>query len=1044
MRSEIYSSLVLAVACNLDADEAYEMLQNSYIDGFTRHYEELQRRGGEVPNALDALIIYTMKELPIESGLNESILYKLKSKRADIVHTFINENKASMITRLASRACILSEIRQYLKVENKQPEVYPLIESNRAQSVFVWFLRGFKENSARAYAFTGNFKAFVMHCFKNYFYIPNKRDIWNLLKEGDYARRDLEQNVVSERVLTTTRTDDLRIHDILIHISETNDKFFSHSGQSKETYGVQYDIYYLLLCYLCERRIKRINEALGSNTLVFDDPLDRKACKLGVEMNKGIAAKIANAKEMVPVIFEYVRAGKLNVSNIADLRKTSFRLGKRVRESKICVWNDVQGGAETSYYLDIPYSMKNYSTFDTILKGVASAYTLMIELDARGIDLIESYDASLFQDENIIRYMDYLSSVPYIPLMRELQSKPVDRSSYTKELLEFPEMLDVYAGSAGNNETHIRENRFYALTHGFISNPRIKQTSALTTLYDNLATVATGFSAIPRSREEFLYELQLVKSAKVVEHQLSSWIALPSSDVVEGKYNKLRFNSFITNDLETAQKYLAEPIIDKEGVPLLLPTNWSVGFADYEGFNFANMPSVYLPLQRRFAFYADADGKKTDTPEYHTLASIQAIIDKHTYMGVCSAPYSPVYGHIVPQTIFERWMPLMFNAMKFPVTLGFSNILEKDVQDRFGNLRASDTYKKYVSLYHKNIGECSKLQHTFVDILKTMFVECVVRSEDYRYSTGERTLALELLHSMANGVFKTESLEWFIDTVAAVRNSDVIQWSAIPGKAPTYRPLDTWLVSILKDCQAGKQGNYKDYFFYPVIKNCNTIGEAFVALYNFLYTRLDFLMLLRDSFSLLLETNPLEASALICELNYNFKVIPKLTSYKVADFDYGVKMEHQSYTAVQQDIWSMRVASYDMFSTLIDSLANLVRTSEQRLSTIASCDIAVVPASKTRFTRLADFFATIPKIRNVPVLDELRQIASVDSAGFLVLNGSYFKGRSNNSEFYVHSSGHMAVDGPGGLEYAYYDVHKESDLRMYCAAIQNGLDRDGK
>lgn len=1034
MRNDVYRLMVLAVACSLSCDEAYEILNQGFIDDFSKFYDGIPD-GEAKPSVLDAMISFTMRELPIRTNVSGSVVYQLRSRRSNIVSTFIKSDISSMITQLASREIVLEMIRGFLRHENTMSSMYSKINSSRIQGVFTQFLDIFENNCAHAFQFEGSFKDFVMNCFIQFFYKGRKQDIWAYIRETDTARREVEMNVVQEKILKISKTDDLAIHDLLINISLVNDMLFRHSGQSDDARGVQYDIYYLILCELCRKRVDEINEKLGEPLLEFIDPYDRKENRIGIPPNKGIAAKINNARELIPRVFYYVRTGRLNTANLTDLRDQCFKLGKHDREGRNCVWEDVVDGGETSRYLDTRMAASNYQVFDQILKGVVSVNTLMTEIESRGQYLIDSYEPALFRDKEIIRYMDYLSSVPFINLIRTLQEEPMDYNRCGSDLLEFEHMVDEYAGSAVNNHTHIRENRYHVITHGFMRTPKLKQNSAPTTKFEVLRAIAQYLDSTPRSYRDYIRELRPFEVEKLA---FSHWVQLRAGDVVAGRYNSLYSNIFVNENKEVAEYYLlgenGQSVTDS-----LDDLSWNVGTSFYEAIDFNGVYGVFVPLQQKFFFYG-VDERMV--PFLASWGEVLQSINQSRLNGQITVTVNKLDSPLRPVNFVHELATKFASSIGFSYEVGINNLLKTDVQSRLSKMNISGPHKKYVMQYFSWLDECAQIQHSFIEVLKTIMTEVLYllyEGKDRRDMLQEFTYAKELFKGLMLGEFTTASLDWILNRIHEEEVLRTIDWTTVE---PSFRKIDC---TVLDYCfgviDTAASGVYAD--LVDLVAGASTPSQKFLTIYNFIYTKLVFLRYLRDAFSLMLDAVPVDASTLVCELGQRFNVNTKLKEFYESPVTYGVRTDSMPYEQVKQDIWHARDICLGSFRTLVSELDQYFRNCEDEIAKLIDYNIAAQSNIRSRFSEWGDAFFYLSAYPSVPELAELRKRATVDTAGFFLLNGSYFKGKNNNIEYYVHRSGRMVIEINGKFEVASFNFEDDTDCKLYRKILERGFQNFG-
>ena len=1027
LRRDIYQLLVLAIACHLPRDEAYSILNMDFIERFSTWYDNIPMSADKL-TVVDAMIKFTVLELPMIEEIGGDVKYTLSSQRSSIVDMMLNSSTAEMTTKLASRSAVSDMIRSFLAKKNIQKNMYSKLNSSRVTEVISDFLADFREHCAYAYQFVGTFQSFVMNCFINFYYKGHKRDIWATLRRADAVKRAVEQNIVEEKIIDAKKTDDVLIHDLVLNINLLNHALFYHSGQSIDAHGVCYDTYYLILCLLCEKRVSDINSALGSDIVEFIDPQDRREARLGVKANKGVAAKIENAKELIPHVFEYVRAGRLNTSDLVELRDQCFRLGKHDREGRNCPWKDVVKDGETSRYLDTMVAAANYTTFDLLVKGVVSASTLMSELESRGYFLVNSYRVDLFNDTNIVRYIDYLSSVQYIDLMRELQAEPVDYDRYGKDLLEFPGMVDEYAGSAVNNHTNIRDNRYYAITRGFLDKPRLKQATVITTRYDRLRALSRCMDSIPRSWKDYLLSMD---SNRRVQFLGSTFLDVVDRDVVEGSYTSLYTNIFIVDRPDVASYYLMGD--GTHSVKELLDRlDWRVGTSLYATVRLGGVPGLYIHMRGEFMFCAPEQMEPT-------LASLADVIKEYRASGgvLQLEGGKSILSSCLSSKIMNELSASLSKSIGFGFEVGIANLASVGVKSRIEKMSLIPMDRKYMEEYFSILDEMSLLQHSFIQVLEVITTEVVywlhTAKNDSR-KIQEYRKAAALLTGLQTGEFDSEALEWVLRNIHDIDVLTGISFDA--NSSNQYPPVDR---TVLDYCF----GSSSEFKFKSVAKICKAAdgpAERFALLYNYVNTSLEFLRYLRDAYSLAIDVTGTDASTLTCELTQRFELDKTLRDYLEANIKVGVRTSKQDYNYVRHFVWSVRDDYLQRFRTLVDELVSYIRGCEQEIAKLVEYNISARKDLSSRFEEIGQAFNMLPAYPETPQLLELKSKASMDSSGFFMLGGSYFKGRNGSIEYYVHRSGRMVMEDNDEFYTAEFNIDTSpEDMKTYQDILNSGL-----
>ncbi len=589
---------------------------------------------------LKALMVYSALELswsfyrlPYSSTIDMLIPHY-----SEIVRRFMQSSKADMITELASRRCVSDAIRMHLYRSNnrKEASVYnKLRNSNRTEVVFDMFKEHFRERSATNFQFRGSFLNYIMHTYQNHFYNSIKKpEIWRALMEEDSTKEEQETGVGAIKYVEQGgQKTDLYIRDMLQNIGMCNDRLFEHKGHMNGTdaeggdRGVIYDIVYLILCHLCQCEAEELNRHLDGFRIEFVDPLGRD--RPGRRYKKNVTAKITNAKQLVPVMFEYIRHGNFSTSRILDLRRESYKLGRSNTQGRDPVWksenNDSEGQA--SFFLDTPYGEENYKAFEVVFNGVASAYSILKAMRDNGVNLVEMYLSgrgyksktdkmaelfcALFVNDGVYRNMDYMSSLQYLPLMMQLQDESTDAFTQGQvalpgelgsgELLDTEGMVHDYAGSEQHTEAHIIEQRRHAKYHGLLDKPKLRWREKLDTPYEKKRSVTHFMTTIPYTFREFDNQrqdaderMQIGKYHQVMHAPYFTvidyykWRGQVEDgrkylfDVVEAsRYGKCLFNGIHNNSvLHSAEGYAKEHLYHKDGDHVL---DWHIGTHCFPG-----------------------------------------------------------------------------------------------------------------------------------------------------------------------------------------------------------------------------------------------------------------------------------------------------------------------------------------------------------------------------------------------------------------------------------------------------------------------------
>lgn len=1091
MKSDVIRMMTVAVAVSVPQDEvAFAMLNHDYIEGFEGFYRDtclkLKRsQRSEIPVVLGVMINYAIKELPILiPGCQALADLGSPAKLTEITGRFLTEDIASMLSSLAKRDTIRSCIKQFLHIKDKN-NMYALIESTKFEAIFTDFMKIFEESSAANFGFTGTFQDYVLHCFTHFYYPGHKREIWQNLRATDFARRESEQNITTAKILTPIRRDDLLIRNQLINISEVSDLMFNHSGQSEDARGVSYDIFYLIMNYLCEQKVTALNERLDTFKLLFVDTQDRRSNRYSsIPENKSIASKINNAKMLIPFLFEAIRKDEWSLNNLTELRAQCFELGKKDRDGKNCVWKDVQEKAETSRYFDVRGggTAHNYKAFDQIFKGVLSVHALMKAFEERGMCVVDTFDRvpTLFRDKRIPRGMDYLSSLQYVGTMLDLQDEGEHLPISSGDLLKFDDMVSEYAGSIQNNRGNIRRNRYLAISRGFDDNSKLKKKGELQSPFERLHSVADYMTAVPHGYEEYIFSwLEDNNNDLSCFPYISPMITLESGDVVAGKYSSLYNNKFFTTHAETAKYYLAGLA---QGEKALEDYSWHIGTSLYSGYSYTRVENtrsgqvekryflLYIPMEDKF-LYCPEDSEDARAPQFYCrdLSELQREINDSCFNGRCNAWVDLTYAALPPY-IFnnfikgdggvdgQRYTKALDMSMGFDTFIGIENLNMSEVTKRLDSINVYPEYRSSVDRYVRWLGELSLIQNSYIDLLQTMlsYSLYVIRAPLSSITGNDMRNGQILIESLLKSEFKENNLEWFFSKLDESLRLGVIskintRWGTTSSNGG-YQDVDLSCLNLIYG--TAKQVKDKDTLMYDLIdalSEYSTPAQRFVQLYNFVNTKLSFLRLLRDAYDLLFNVIIVDLSTLCCELNARFEVEATLVSSKdnignggLSDIKFAL-LDSLTNDDIMNFVGRARRENWQNFSILCDGILSYFKQSRQEISNLVDYDISASPSTKSRFQEFGSMFFLIgmytePLVRNV--LQDITDKCLEDDAGFLLCKNSYFKGISGKTEYYVHRTGHMLEVTGSEMKPVTFDFSKESDRRFYESIIKDGKSRN--
>lgn len=1069
--------MITSLAVSIPQDvAAYEMLQRDYVDNFNSYYEnrvlEDAKNGKGIPICLDELIVYTMSELPQSVPDCDSLSFLENiTVKTEIKRRFLTANMAKLLTDLAKRETIKSTIRKILHMSDKQNN-YAAIESSKFDRIFVNFMKMFETSCAGNYKFEGQFIAFVSHCFNSYYYVANKKDIWDLIRGVDYSRKETEMTISSKTVKPSVRKDNLQIHELITNIVAANDLIFSHSGQCDDAYGVCYDIYYMVLLHLCNKKIKDINSNLTAFQIELIDEYDRIGSKANLTVNKSIASKIINARDLIPFLFDTVLNGNWNLDNLVELRDQCFNRGKKYRDGKNCVWIDVEEKAETCRYFDRFDSSHNFSAFEILFKGVLSVYSLMMALRDRDIDLIESYPAleRIFKDKYLARYVSSIDDIKYIDLIKQLQAEPIDKSKNVGELLTFDKMVNVYAGSVYNNKKNIRNNRYEAELYGLLDNPSLKQKGLMQRPFDQLASVAFHLVAIPRSYIEY-YEVTAEMQDTPTYYGTPAMLTYQY--IVRNRYNNFTHNKFFTENQDLASYYLYDIALNTKELDDL---SWHLCTAEFPfvGLSIAvkkksqvannEFNCLYIPLTDSFMVLDLSSEISNSELELIDIVSLQTLIRNFSKNPNNTVRYGVYYDRITDRLltdVIKEDLSSNFagKSLGFDSIIGMSNLLEPNIKNIFENFKVYPKYHASVCKYFDWMGELAIVQNSLVDLMYLMYSYALVLVKaKFNASSGDMKQGKTLIESFLNYEFNADNLDWFFNVIGD--NTDVqfkklnFEWGNDQREAISFTRMDMRCLKLIYN----KDTSYWNEYKYPLvnqmlsmIENLKKPSERFVYIYNFVNICLTFIRLLRDGYSLTFNAVFAPLNTFGCELNSRFKIMESINNAKASVGEAGlqnIKYALIDSVPVEESIRFLedtRIFAWEHFQVLCEDLETYFNKCSNHISSLVDYEIVTSVETHSKFESFGELFTTLGSYTSTFVVDLLRNIrskAKVDSAGFIILKNAYLKARLGESEYYIHRTGRVVEVSRGEPKVRNFDFNHVNDRNIYRDMINNALNNN--
>lgn len=1082
MKQELIRQMTVAIAISIPQDEvAFEMLQQSFINKFELYYRDKVNQSSitqgkrSVPIILDELINYTIKELPTKVDIGAQALSRLllPERKVEISRRFLSSTMSEMLTILAGRNSIKESIRRYLHQKDIKNS-YSVIESNRFDSAYRNFLIKFQESSAANYQFNGSYIGYVVHSFTSYYYPDKDNNLWSDLNTVDFAKRESETNLTKPVVLNEGKKDDIYVRDCLINIAEANDLLFTHSGQSEDVHGVHYDIYYMILNILCEELCVKINKELAKNNCGFElkliDEQDRRETRGIYTANKGIANKISNAKMLISYIFNRVRTRDWDVNNIDELRDTCFKLGKKDRDGRNCVWKDVSFKAETSRYFDSIKSAHNYKAFNVIVKGVLSVLVIINALEERDwciVDVPQIYE-KVFKRKEFPRSLDYISAFWAVDLVDKLKAESEVLSEEFEgergELLTFDEMVHEYAGSEQNNHENIRTNRYLAYSRGFNETTRTKQSGDYQSSFEQLLSVADYLTAFPRGFDEYIFSLV---TEKRLPPRYGTPIRIEAKDIIMGKYYAFNHNIFFSQNRELAEYYLYGIANGQDNLDGL---GWNICNSLFPLLRFCkNIHSsskyeeeycIYIPMVDTF-LCCPAGGQSVEgkLPAKH-LSQLLKERNEYFFDNTWNATLAVNYVDI-PESIFSDFVKIskegnrseaLSNSLGFSSMLGVSNYTKSEIKGKTAKIPVYHEYKHSVEKYVQHLAGVSELQLSFIDLLQTMLTFGLYNTKSFSGNTSAKQGYI-LVNSLLKSEFCKDNLDWFFSQLELARVKATIKkidysFSNAQSNKVDFIDVDLSIMDILTPNEDFKceEGTIL-YELKEFLREYDNIPDRFVQTYNFLNTRLSFLRILRDAYSLAFHVVRInDLSLLGCELDSKFKLSSTLLSYKdsnmMSKFEYRFALiDSLPKQDVVDYVIDIRRSSWQHFHLLCEKLCRHFDECRQDVANLVDYDIIQSSDMRSKFQDYGSMFYTMPVYTDENVLFILKDIkpkSHIDDSGFLMCRNVYFRGYDGNNVYYVHSTGRMLAVGSTLNGPVNFDFSQADDLKRYKNIIQEG------
>ncbi len=943
--------------------------------------------------------------------------------KQEIALDYITSNKWDLLTRLLSRDVYKNVVRDILKRENKFGLVTLryINTDSRFDIIYYQFVKTFAKDSVGSFS-DGHFGGYIAHAFQQYFLKEHKKDIWYTLREIDIARKetDMKQSLTNVELMVTDSSD-FYINDLLKNIYQANVALFKHNGHTLNT--IVYDIFHLCVNHRINSYLASINNKLQTFHIELIDTgrpqltIDEKTGKVIEERIKGASSKIGNGLKMIPILYDYVKEKKLNMNAIGDLREYAFTLGKDAVSDSNCIWKLEPVARATEKRIDNSEGIRNYKNFEIILKGIISVYSMINGLESRGISPVSIYDEDLFKNIEVIRYMDYLSSIKYKDLMLELQNS--NKSENTCKVLDnFQDAVHNRAGSSENNRSDNQERRAKALLNGLLVEPPLKKKKIYSD-YDNLYHVYLQLSALPRTLD--LFKFIQIETGSLSQSDIDMVLNLNnvppkyigSSYMRSNRYNKvLQSKPYLTDEYITAY----QPINLQYTIPFLSPTEEKQLHLIYN--------NEIIPLDK----------------ETNSFIVRESIFNKDDVIQLYNTSDECDF-QLVEKPILEEVVIPMFDLR---LQLSNSNSAEhiRELNKAIKYKYSKDACMKFNLHYI----ELSKIQEDFIFFMNILKDFYSIACQYPEFSN----LCKEFVNELRNKEFKEEVLEQFI--LNSISNYFKIDLSILTFDAlqqifsenenlnvfiklllvslfnKDLNSIDVELDTILNISDANDTALYKEFIHSITWNDINSSSKVFVLFFNYINSKLKFFTAIRDIYDILFLVVS-EIKTLTTELSTRYgleAILPNM----VSDIPDGIALDTLEDIVVIEFIKEIYKSSMDTHNFIIKLFTRYIHGCTHAFEHILDYNAIGRVIAKDEFRHWGDVFNLTKKETNIPLLDKLRELYSLDDSGFFMRNSEYFKGisKDGHTKYFIHYTGKLLVQNSDGTYSSVHSLNLEKEL----------------
>lgn len=935
--------------------------------------------------------------------------------KKDIIKDVLTYSKWDLLVQVMSREPYRKAIQQVLNKMNDHADAFGYINSkSRFNTVYFDFVKWFATYSVCTYE-QGTYTGYIKKAFENFYYKQYKKDIWAALREVDFAKKEVDmKHTLSSETLTVAEKGDVYVNQMLTNIYLANKLLFQHSGHTMNT--IVYDIFHLILNYRLGKYVDALNEKLTTMSIEILDtglPCDENNTPMLYMVPKGALSKISNAWDMIPKLYEYVASKSLNEVFIADLRKYTFSLGKSATSDSNCVWKLEDDTKETQAYLDRGKAITNYANFSVLINGIISAYTLMECIEARGISVVDIYHPDFFKDIDLIRSLDYFSSLQHKDLILKLQQEELPETS-TELLDSFDQLVYRRAGSKENNRIENKQRREKAYTFGMLRDPALKQ-KKVKTPFDILQGIYHQMAAIPKSYSIYQSIIGTPNPDMITPREVPPDV-LGSSML----YNTLDYNVFLQEKQILAKDYLSEYSNKVQNFIYYFPS------IDED---FKETVLVFNGVE--YPYREDISGFVVDG-EVYAIEQIKMFIQ--------SSGSSEV-------ALLERPKKIVEPVELFPLYLGLHHTYSDRQLQVIERIYAKNKDTSFVCRqYHQTLFAISKVQEDFLGLvhkLREFLNFCIANGEytpvksfigQFKRKEFNYELFSEVLFVMFN--------RYGIDT-AKLSRDDLIhsnEYTLVEKLILGAYLKQNWKdfaydAVIYSEAPAHIQNLFRE-FLSGITTDMNPVS-VFVYLYNYLYLQILFHVRLRDSYEMLFLVQNMEIKSVICELTYGFHLLGWYESF-VENMMFGCALDNIPSVEILTFLRTICKLLYAKYKFAMTAYSEYVNECANIYSSLYNYRTNHTPTSKQEFESYGIMFGKTQNKTGIPELDRLRETCVCDKYGFFLRNGEYLKSHHGNSEYYIHRTGNLLlISGDSYRPIRYSEYTKDSREAEFSTIISN-------